>query len=80
MTQQEKAFKLFDELEDWKVIVVKKIAVNDPNAFVQFGKDYIEQGGNIEFSGDFERIRKIRSVNDIPLTPFELRANNRNTN
>ncbi|TDO21923.1 hypothetical protein [Pedobacter duraquae] len=72
MTQQERAFKVFDEMERWKVIVVKKFALLDPAAFIEYGKAYIEQGGNIEFSQDYERIRKIGSVQEIPLTRFEL--------
>lgn len=56
---KKKAFELFDALQPGEVIVISKIAKNDPAAFKEYAKEYIDQGGLIEFDKDYRKIRRL---------------------
>ena len=59
------AFEIFDALSFKEEILVSTHAPRKPELFIWFGKEYIDQGGAIEFSGDYTRIRKITPWEEI---------------
>lgn len=64
MNKAEKiAFDLFHSMKVYDVINISDHAPNKPDLFIQKAKEYIDNGGNIEFSNDYKRIRKL---NEIP--------------
>ncbi|AMR34171.1 hypothetical protein A0256_23320 [Mucilaginibacter sp. PAMC 26640] len=50
----------FDKMEVGQYITIAK--AKDPEALIEVGKKYIDQGGNIEFSNDWKEIKKNRSI------------------
>ena len=52
------AFKFFDQMKAGQVIAIKEIAKNNPEAFKQYLKDYIDLGGQITISSDWKKFRK----------------------
>ncbi|RAJ28907.1 hypothetical protein [Pedobacter cryoconitis] len=58
------AYQIFDGLERGQVIILKN-ETPAPEILIQYGKDYIDQGGAIEFSGDYSKIRKVTSMEEI---------------
>lgn len=55
---KELAFKFFDDMKDGQVIAIKEIAKNNPEAFKQYLKDYIDKGGHMTISSDWKKFRK----------------------
>jgi hypothetical protein len=47
----------FNKMQPGDRITIAK--AKDPAALTQAGKEYIEQGGNLEFSNDWKEIKKI---------------------
>ena len=62
--QQQAAFAVFDEMKPGQVIVIAEFAKRDPAAFKQYGMDYIDGGGDMEFSNDYSRLRKLSNIAD----------------
>lgn len=58
------AYQMFDELEKGQVIVIKNETTR-PDVLVQYGKDYIDKGGNIMFSGDYSKVIKTTPLAEI---------------
>lgn len=59
---KEQAFKLFDKLQPGEVIVISKVARKDPAAFKEYAKEYIDQGGFIEFDKEYRKLRGIERI------------------
>jgi hypothetical protein len=57
-----KAFELFDKLQPGEIITVSQIAKKDPKAFIEYGKAFIDQGGSIEFSKDYRKIKGLTRI------------------
>ena len=62
--QKRKAFNEFNKMKQGQVIIIKDFAKRDSAAFTDYGKEYIDQGGNIEFSNDYSKIRKISAIEE----------------
>ena len=58
ITMRDLAFKFFDEMKDGQVVAIKEIAKNNPEAFKQYLKDYIDEGGHMTISSDWKKFRK----------------------
>jgi len=76
-TPKEYAFALFDSMKNGEFLKVSAHAPNKPDLFIQIAKDYIDEGGAIEFNDDYTRIRKITSMAEFLAAEDEL-FNNRN--
>ncbi len=62
---KDKAFEFFDSLKAGDIVSIKEIAKNDPEAFKQYIKDYIDQGGLLTVSPDWRKFRKDNDPNDF---------------
>jgi selenophosphate synthetase-related protein len=62
---KDKAFEFFDSLKAGNIVSIKEIAKNDPQAFRQYIKDYIDAGGLITVSPDWRKFRKDNNPNDF---------------
>jgi hypothetical protein len=62
---KEKAFEFFDSLKAGDIISIKEIAKNDPEAFKQYIKDYIDAGGFMTVSPDWRKFRKDNNPKDF---------------
>jgi len=60
-----KAYELFDKMVIGQVIVIENIAKKDPEAFLQYAKNYIDAWGSMELSEDMNRIKRVESFNEI---------------
>ena len=58
-----RAFEFFFSLKPGEEIVISKIARRNPKQFVEFAKEFIDNGGFIEFSPDYRKIRGLDWVN-----------------
>jgi hypothetical protein len=58
------AFDIFDKLRINQSIMVKDFAKKDPEAFIQYGKDYIDNGGGLVFNSDYSIITKTMSCQE----------------
>lgn len=52
------AFKFFDKMKTGQVVAIKEIAKKDPEAFKQYIRDYIDDGGLLTVSPDWKKFRK----------------------
>jgi hypothetical protein len=59
---QEFAFELFELMKPDEQITVSEIAKNKPELFIHFGKDYIDNGGLIQFNSDYSIITKLHPI------------------
>lgn len=59
------AFKFFDNMKAGQVVAIKEIAKKDPEAFKQYIKDYIDEGGHITVSSDWKKFRKDSDPKDF---------------
>lgn len=59
---KEKAFQLFDKLQPGEVMIISKVARKDPEAFRQYAKEYIDQGGFIEFDKDYRKLKGLERI------------------
>lgn len=62
---KEKAFEFFDAMKAGQIIAIKEIAKKDPEAFKQYIKDYIDEGGLLTVSPDWRKFRKDNDANDF---------------
>lgn len=62
---KELAFKFFDNMKAGQVVAIKEIAKKDPEAFKQYLKDYIDDGGHITVSSDWKKFRKDSDPKDF---------------
>lgn len=62
---KDKAFEFFDSLKPGDIVSIKEIAKNDPEAFKQYIKDYIDAGGLLTVSPDWRKFRKDNNPNDF---------------
>lgn len=62
---KELAFKFFDNMKAGQVVAIKEIAKKDPEAFKQYIKDYIDDGGHITVSSDWKKFRKDSDPKDF---------------
>lgn len=60
-----KAFEIFDKLKKGDIIKISEIAPRDPDNFVKYGKEYIDNGGGLLFSSDYSLIQKCTSFKEI---------------
>lgn len=60
-----KAFQFFDSMKAGEIIAIKEIAKKDPEAFKQYIKDYIDEGGLLTVSSDWRKFRKDNDANDF---------------
>jgi hypothetical protein len=74
-TPREYAFAIFDNMKNGEFLKVLAHAPNKPDLFIQMGKDYIDEGGAIEFNDDYTRIRKITSMAEVLEAEYELFLN-----
>lgn len=58
---KKKAFELFKKLQPGEIIIISKIAKNDPEKFKEYAKEYIDQGGLIEFDKDYRKLRRLNA-------------------
>lgn len=58
------AYRMFDALEVGQVIIIKN-ETSKPEVLIQYGKDYIDCGGDLEFSGDYKKIRKLTPMSEL---------------
>lgn len=59
------AYAIFDSMETCDILKVSVFAPNQPDLFIQLAKDYIDEGGDIEFSEDYSRIRKLTPMAEL---------------
>lgn len=59
------AFKIFDKLIIGQSIKISDFAKKDPSSFIQYGKDYIDQGGGLLFSKDYTFVTKVQSFQEL---------------
>lgn len=60
MTLRDRAFQIFTDMQPGDVIDIRNFAKKDPDGFIQFGKDWIDQGNtNYEFSPDYRKFRRM---------------------
>lgn len=59
------AYALFDSMKIGDVLKVSIHAPKKPELFIQMGKDYIDAGGDLEFSGDYSKIRKLTPMSEL---------------
>jgi hypothetical protein len=62
---KDKAFEFFDAMKAGQIVAIKEIAKNDPEAFKQYIKDYIDAGGLLTVSPDWRKFRKDNNPNDF---------------
>ena len=62
---KDKAFEFFDSMLGGQIVAIKEIAKNDPEAFKQYLKDYIDNGGLITVSKDWRKFRKDNNPKDF---------------
>ena len=62
---KDKAFEFFDSMSGGQIVAIKEIAKNDPEAFKQYLKDYIDSGGLITVSPDWRKFRKDNNPKDF---------------
>ena len=62
-----KAFEFFDSMPGGQIVAIKEIAKNDPEAFKQYLKDYIDIGGLITVSPDWRKFRKNNNPKDFTI-------------
>ena len=60
-----KAFEFFDAMQGGQILAIKEIAKNDPEAFKQYLKEYIDSGGLITVSPDWRKFRKDNNPKDF---------------
>lgn len=65
MDMELKAYELFDKMVIGQVIVIDNIAKKDPEAFLQYAKNYIDAWGSMELSMDMKRIIRVYSFHEI---------------
>ena len=58
MDLRDLAFKFFDEMKAGQVVAIKEIAKNNPEAFKEYLKEYIDSGGQMTVSNDWKKFRK----------------------
>lgn len=59
------AFSIFDKMKPGQVLVIRDFAKKDPKAFIQYGKDYIDQGNNYEFNKDFSKYKRLQDLKEL---------------
>lgn len=59
------AFTMFDEMQPRDIIKVADCAPKKPELFIEFGKEYINQGGQLMFSRDYTIIYKTLGPDDF---------------
>ena len=76
---KDKAFEFFDSMPGGQIVAIKEIAKNDPEAFKQYLKDYIDRGGLITVSKDWRKFRKDNNPKDFVIFDNEslLKRNKR---
>ena len=74
-----KAFEFFDSMPGGQIVAIKEIAKNDPEAFKQYLKDYIDSGGLITVSKDWRKFRKDNNPKEFTIFDNEslLKRNKR---
>ena len=65
MNLKEKAYQFFDAMPECHPVLVKDIAKRNPEAFIQYAKDYIDDGGQLCFSSDYKRFWKESDPNSF---------------
>jgi len=70
---KDKAFEFFDSMPSGQIIAIKEIAKNDPEAFKQYLKDYIDSGGLITISPDWRKFRKDNDPKDFKVFNYEIK-------
>lgn len=57
---KDKAFELFQSMKPGQLLVIKDTARKDPASFIQYGKDFIDEGYyNYEFTKDYKGFRRM---------------------
>lgn len=56
------AFEIFDNMKERETLRISVFAPNKPDLFIRYGKEYIDEGGELEFSNDYAYIRKISPI------------------
>lgn len=67
---ENKAFQFFDSMQPGQVIAIKEIAKKDPEAFKQYLKDYIDEGGFMTISKDWRKFRKDNNPDDFKVFDY----------
>lgn len=62
---RDKAFEFFDSMQGGQILAIKEIAKNDPEAFKEYIKEYIDKGGLITVSKDWRKFRKDNNPKDF---------------
>lgn len=75
------AFKIFDDMKAGEKALVSVFAPRNPDLFIQLGKQYIDDGGDLMFSEDYATIYKTTPLADIIATAdqFETLRNDKRT-
>jgi len=57
---KDKTFKLFRSMKPGQVIIIREFAKKDPKGFIQYGKDFIDEGNhNYEFTKEYKSFRRM---------------------
>lgn len=60
MDKKQKAFELFGLMNKGDCLIISEIAKRDPDTFIQYGKDWIDEGNwDYEFSSDWKVFRRM---------------------
>jgi hypothetical protein len=70
---KDKAFEFFGNMPSGQIIAIKEIAKKDPEAFKQYIKDYIDNGGLITVSPDWRKFRKDNNPNDFKIFDYKIK-------
>ena len=78
---KEEAYKIFDGMEARTKVLVADFAPKNPGLLIQFGKQYIDEGGDLMFSADYATIYKTTPWANIIATAdqFETLRNDKRT-
>jgi hypothetical protein len=59
---RQRAFELFEKMKPGQILVISEFAKKDPEKFVQYGKDYIDQGNNFEFNKNYTKYKRLAEI------------------
>lgn len=70
---RERVYNVFRYLKPGQQIIIKEFAKKDPASFIQYGKDFIDEGNyNYEFTDGYKAFR--RMYHEIDFSKFNLEA------
>lgn len=70
MNLKQKAFDIFHQMNAGEVIIISEFAKKDPESFIEYCKDWIDEGNwDYEFSSDWKLFRRMNFNIKIHIKP-----------